>query len=112
MLENVKEQIQALWPDARIDICNSWCNTITLTSTNTLYVSFAQLMKVAAILDTDKFEVDKNKDTQTWAISEVTWDSSTTYEIQFHWKDENVGVWSSPEMKKFANELEYKEYEP
>jgi hypothetical protein len=108
----MKEQIQALWPNARVEISSGWCNTITLTSTSTLYVSFGQLMKVAAILDTDKFEIDKNTDTQQWQISEVTWDSSTTYEIKIHWKDENVGEWSSPEMQKFANEYEYKEYEP
>jgi hypothetical protein len=107
----MKDQIQALWPYAKVEISGGWCNTITLTSPNTLYVSFGQLMKVAAILDTDQFEIDKNQETNTWQISEVTWDSSSTYEIKITWKDQNVGAWSSPEMKKFANEYEYKEYE-
>ena len=77
-----------------------------LTFDSMLYLNFGQIMKIALILDTDKFEIDKDKETETWALSEITWDSSTTYTMAFWVPFEDIGVWTNPAIKEFASKLE------
>ncbi len=98
--EELIKEFKTLYPSCDevsvyVDHCvKSTLNVVVYMFHNFETVSFDKLIKIATIFGTTKFAISLDKHTENYAISDVTMDSETTYEIMFSvdLKDVNTGL--------------------